>query len=234
MTGKLFLIATPIGNLDDITFRAKRILGEVDVVVYEEHREGLRLLAQYKISEKITETLNEHNEEESSSRIIHYLKEGKNVALISDAGTPVFADPGKVLVKMAIEQNIETISIPGPSSFIPALVISGFPINEFIYYGFVSPKGEQRKKELHKLIYEERTMVIMEVPYRLVPLLKDISESLGEDRRICVAFNLTLPDEKIFRGIASELYSYFDQNKIKGEFVIVIEGKCKQKNRKDF
>ena len=228
MSGTLYLVATPIGNWDDITFRALRILKEADVIVFEEHKEGQRFLSQYKIPEKIIETLNEHNETQTSSVIIGYLNTGKSVALISDAGTPVFSDPGQYLVKKAIEEKINIVPIPGASSLIPALVLSGFPINEFLFYGFLSPKSNERISELRNLYYEHRTIVLMDTPYRLLPLLKDISEVLGHEKQICIAYNLTMPDEQIFRGVASKLYEQFEKNKIKGEFVIVVAGRKKQ------
>ena len=225
MSGTLYLVATPIGNRDDITSRALRILNEVDVIIYEEHREGRRLLAHYNIHEKITELLNEHDEDESSSRILGYLKQGKNVALISDAGTPVFSDPGQTLVQMAIENNINIIPIPGASSIVPALILSGFATNEFFFYGFLSQKSEIRINELRSLKSQERTIIFLDAPYRLVQLLNDISKTFGGERRICIAYNLTMHDEQIFRGTAEELYQRFANNKIKGEFVVVVEGK---------
>jgi 16S rRNA (cytidine1402-2'-O)-methyltransferase len=221
----LFLVATAIGDWDDITFRALRILKEADVIVYEEHREGKRLLAQYGISDKITELLNEHNEQEASTHILQQLCAGKNVALISDAGTPVLSDPGKYLVKMAIEHKIRITPIPGTSSIIPAVVISGFPMNEFLFYGFLSPKTEIRRKELHDLRFQERTTIFMETPYRLKPLLRDMAEVFENERMLCIAFNLTMPDEETFRGTVSELYRRFENTKIKGEFVVVLDGK---------
>ncbi|MBI5476038.1 MAG: 16S rRNA (cytidine(1402)-2'-O)-methyltransferase [Ignavibacteriales bacterium] len=232
IAGKLFLVAIPIGNDDDITFRAKKILEQVDIIICEEDREGSRLLSRFHISKQITETLNEHNEEESSLRIMNYLKQGRDVALISDTGTPVISDPGRMLVEMAIENNIQIIPVPGPSSIIPALVVSGFPMNKFLFYGFVSPKTELRRKDLLKIENEERTIILMEAPYRIVPLLKDIADVMGKNRKLCISFNLTMPDEKIYRGEAEMLYKYFAQNKTKGEFVIVIEGKYHQNNFK--
>ena len=171
MAGTLSLVATPIGNYDDITFRALRILKEADVVVYEERKEGQRLLSHYGIPEKVVESLNEHNEAASCFHILDHLKGGKNVAVISDAGTPVFSDPGQVLVQKAIEQGITIVPIPGASSLLPALTVCGFPIDHFLFYGFLSPKTNRRVSELRQLRSERRTMVFMDTPYRLVPLL---------------------------------------------------------------
>jgi 16S rRNA (cytidine1402-2'-O)-methyltransferase len=229
MPGTLYLVAVPIGNRDDITSRALRILREADVIVCEEPREGRRLLHHYDLSEKTIEELNEHNDEEASSRILSLLEDGKNIALISDAGTPLFADPGDTIVTLAIERGITIIPIPGPSSLLPALIVSGFPINEFVFHGFLSPKNDIRKKELHKLKYENRTIVLLEAPYRLVPLLADMAKAFGSDRDVCIAFNLSMDDEQIFRGTSVELYQRFAENKIKGEFVIVIGSDRKKK-----
>jgi 16S rRNA (cytidine1402-2'-O)-methyltransferase len=231
MSGTLYLVATPIGNWDDITYRALRILSEVDTIACEEHREGNRLLAHYGIHDKYIEMLNEHNEEAASAQIIQLLRIGKNVALISDAGTPVISDPGFNLVKQAKDNNIDVIPIPGASSIVPAVVISGFPINEFLFYGFLSPKSEIRQKELRDLRFQKRTIIIMETPYRLEPLLRDMADVFGNERRVCIAFNLTMPDEEVFRGTATELYKRFENTKIKKEFVIVVEGGKKQKTK---
>ena len=211
MSGTLYLVATPIGNYDDITFRALRILKEADVVVYEERKEGQRLLSHYGIPEKVIESLNEHNEAAASFHIIEHLKQGKNVALISDAGTPVFSDPGQILVRKAIEQKITIVPIPGASSLLPALTLCGFPIDQFLFYGFLSPKTNRRISELRQLRNEYRTMVFMDTPYRLIPLLKDLAEVFSNERRVAVAFNLTMPDEQVFRGTALELYRHFEK-----------------------
>lgn len=223
MSGTLYLVATPIGNLEDISFRAVRILKEVDIVIYEERREGSRLLRHFGIENKIVESLNEHNEAASSGIILQKLKEGKSVALISDAGTPVFADPGLVLVRKAIREKIRIVPVPGASSILPALIVSGFSIERFLYYGFLSPKRNRRIAELEQLRNESRTIVFMDTPYRLVQLVRDIAEVMGQQRRICVAFDLTLPTEEIFRGTAGDLFQEFSRSPKKGEFVAVLE-----------
>jgi len=223
--GTLFLVATPIGEFRDITMRALRILREADVVAYEERREGERLLSRCGIGEKIVEALNEHDEEATTARLIGHLTDGRNVALVSDAGTPVLADPGFLLVRKAIESGIRIVPLPGPSSIIPALIISGFSVDRFVFCGFLSPKSDRRKGELRALRSETRTMILMDTPYRLVPLLKDVGEILGGDRRVAVAFNLTLPDENIFRGSAAELAAGFGTERRRGEFVLVVEGR---------
>jgi 16S rRNA (cytidine1402-2'-O)-methyltransferase len=222
MAGILYLVATPIGNAEDITLRALRILKEADLVVYEERKEGARLLRQYGIENKSVETLNEHNEPAASTLILKELKLGRSVALISDAGTPVFADPGQILVKKAIEAGIRIVPVPGASSVLPALIVSGFSIQTFLFHGFLSPKRPRRVSELQQLKRDRRTIVFMETPYRLTQLLRDIADVFGTSRRVCVAFDLTLPTEEIFRGNPMELYQRFLKEGRKGEFVVVL------------
>jgi len=221
MPGILYLVATPIGNLEDMTNRAVRVLGEVDLVVYEERKEGARLLRNFRI-EKPVESLNEHNEAAATHVILERLKEGKSVALVSDAGTPVFSDPGQLLVRKAIEQHIKVVPIPGASSLMPALIVSGFPIDQFVFFGFLSPKRNRRIVELQDLKKERRTVVLMDAPYRLVQLVRDVAEVIGNARKICVAFDLTLPTEEIFHGTAGELFQQFSRAEKKGEFVLVL------------
>ncbi len=224
MAGVLYLVATPIGNYDDMTFRALQVLKSVDLVVYEERREGERLLRHFQI-QKPVESLNEHNEAAASHHILDCLQAGKTVALISDCGTPVFSDPGQLLVRKAIEHGIRIVPIPGASSLLPALTVSGFSIDQFLFYGWLSPKKERRRAELKQLMQERRTIVLMDTPYRLVPLLRDLAETFGTTRRICIALNLTMPDEQMFYGTAVELYKRFSSKEIKGEYVLVIEGR---------
>jgi 16S rRNA (cytidine1402-2'-O)-methyltransferase len=223
MAGTLFLVATPIGNWEDITLRALRVLKEVDLVVYEERKEGSRLLRHYGI-EKPVESLNEHNESAATQIILSRIKSGGSVALISDAGTPVFSDPGQTLVQRALQLGIRVVPIPGASSLMPALIVSGFSIREFLFQGFLSPKRERRVEELQKLKRETRTVVLMEAPYRLVQLIRDIADVVGDSRRVCVAFDITLPTEEIFHGSAPDLYKRFSKEERKGEFVLLLEG----------
>jgi len=223
-TGTLFLVATPIGNYGDMTFRALSVLRSADVIVYEERREGEKLLAHFSISGKTVGLLNEHNADEGSDLIMGSLEEGRNVALISDAGTPVFADPGGRLVRRAAERGIRIVPVPGASSLLPALVASGLPTDRFLYHGFLSPKKERRIEELRALALEERTIVLMDTPYRLNALLRDMAEVFGPERRACVAFNLTMEDERFHRDPLAKLLKFFSDNPVKGEFVIVLEG----------
>lgn len=222
--GTLYLVATPIGNPDDITLRALKVLKEVDIILCEELKEGKRILSNYQIEPKELDTLNEHNENSKIEKIISDLNSGKNIALISDAGTPVFSDPGSLLVKRAIKEGIKIVPIPGASALLLALIVSGFNIEKFVYYGWLSQKRAKRREELRRLRGEQRTVVIFETPYRVIPVLEDIGMVLGVDRKICVAYNLTMPDEEIIRGNVIEVINYLSENKKKGECVIVITG----------
>jgi len=222
MKGTLYLVATPIGNFADMTFRAIEVLKQVDVVVYEERKEGGRLLRHFGI-EKPVESLNEHNEAAATFIILDHLKKGKSIAVISDSGTPVFSDPGQLLVRKAIDDGIKVVPIPGASSLMPALTVSGFSIDQFVFYGWLSPKRPRRVTELQQLKRERRTIVLMDTPYRLLALLKDVSDVFGSSRRLCVAFDLTLPDEEIFHGTAPQLVEKLTKLDKKGEFVVVIE-----------
>jgi len=223
MAGILYLVSTPIGNDEDISLRALRVLREVDIVMCEEMKEGRRLLAKHGI-QKPMEALNEHNERAATRWVLDRLLEGKNIALISDAGTPVFSDPGQFLVQQAIKAKIRLVPVPGANALLPALIVSGFSTDNFLFYGWFSPKREVRRRELADLRAEKRTVVVMEAPYRLVPLLKDIVEVLGPKREACVAFDLTMPTEEIKRGSSKELLDYFTAKGKTGEFVIVLKG----------
>jgi len=228
MTGTLFLVATPIGNYDDMTLRGLSTLKTADLVIYEERREGERLMRHFGI-EKPVETLNEHNEAAASHNILQHLRSGKNVALVSDCGTPVFSDPGQLLVEKAIEAGIRIVPVPGASSLMPALTVSGFSIDQFLFYGWLSPKKERRRAELRQIQQERRTIVLMDTPYRLVPLLRDIAEVFGTSRRMCIAFNLTLPDERMLYGTPAGLHTLCASKEMKGEYVIVIEGRARDR-----
>ncbi len=221
MAGTLYLIATPIGNAEDITVRAIRVLKDVDLVVCEERREGGRFLRAIGI-EKQLETLNEHNEETATETFLRMLEEGKSIGLVSDAGTPVFSDPGLLLVQKAAARQIPIVPIPGASSLLPALTVSGFPIDQFVFRGFLSPKRDQRQIELRSLQRETRTVVLMDTPYRLVQLMSDIVSVLGSDREVCVALDLTMPEERVFRGTAERVFHEVEKVRAKGEFVVVL------------
>lgn len=223
MSGRLYLVATPIGDDEDITIRALKVLKEVDLVVCEERREGERLLRRWGIAKPL-ETLNEHNEAAATTVLLEALRSGRALALVSDGGTPVFSDPGAELVRRSAEAGIVITPVPGASSLMPALTVCGFGIDRFLFYGWLSPKKERRRAELRALVRERRAIVLMDTPYRLAPLLRDLASAFGEGRAMCLAYNLTMPDEQIIRGTAKELYARVSGSGLKGEFVVVIEG----------
>jgi 16S rRNA (cytidine1402-2'-O)-methyltransferase len=220
----LFIVSTPIGNPEDITLRALRVLREADLVVCEERREGERLLRHYQIENELVE-LNEHTERELVPALIARLKQGETLALISDHGTPLLADPGARLVECAVAENIPVSAAPGASSVLAALVVSGMPLERFRFVGLLPAKKELRLAALAKLRDERDTWVLLDAPYRLNALLADLAAALGSTRRVVVACELTLPSEKIVRGTLAQVSSHFTQHPFKGEFVIVVAGK---------
>ena len=224
MSTKLYIVSTPIGNYDDISLRALNILKKADLIICEEFKEARRLLSHFQI-EKELHSLNEHNEDESSQNILKLLSTGISAALITDCGTPLFSDPGTLLVQMCINAKIDVVPIPGANSLLPALVGSGFKLDKFYYAGWLSPKSDIRKKELIRLKTIRELIIIMETPYRLSAILTDVSKVLGASIQICVAYNLTLPDEKFLRGMASDILKIVQTQKMKGEFVLIINNK---------
>ncbi|MBI1938084.1 MAG: 16S rRNA (cytidine(1402)-2'-O)-methyltransferase [Ignavibacteriales bacterium] len=222
MNPKLFIVSTPIGNYDDITLRALEILKSVEFIICEEFKEASRLLSHFQIKKELI-SLNEHNEEESSQEIFNRIKSGSSAALISDCGTPLFSDPGTLLVQMCITAKIDVVPLPGANSLLPALVGSGFKLDKFYYAGWLSPKSDLRKKELLRLKSIKELIVLMETPYRLKTILTDISKIFGAGIQIVVAFDLTLPTEKFFRGSCSNILKIVSEKNLKGEFVILID-----------
>lgn len=223
---KLYIVSTPIGNYDDISLRALSVLKEVDFIICEEFKEAKRLLSQFQIDKELV-TLNEHNEKEFSQEIFVTIAKGKSAALISDCGTPLFSDPGTSLVRLCIDAKIDVVPVPGASSLLPALVGSGFKLDKFYYAGWLSPKSDIRKKELLRLKGIKELIVLMETPYRLSAILTDVSKIFGASTEICVAFNLTLPTEKFYRGKVSDILKTVSENKLKGEFVLMINNGLK-------
>ena len=220
MSGTLYLVATPIGNLEDITFRAIRILKEVDLIAAEDTRQTLKLLNYYKINKPLI-SYHRHNEEVKQEVLIQKLKEGQNIALVSDAGTPVISDPGEVIVKEALKENIKVIPIPGACALINALIASGLDTKEFSFYGFLSLNKKLRKEKLQEIRKENKTIILYEAPHKLTSTLKDLSEIL-EDRKIVVARELTKIHEEFLSGTASEILENYKEPK--GEHIILIEG----------
>jgi len=221
--GILYIVSTPIGNLSDITLRAIETLKQVDLIAAEDTRHSGILLKNYGITTPLT-SYHDFNKQRKGPELIQQILSGSSVALVSDAGTPGISDPGYLLIKLAIENQIQIIPIPGPAAFISALVVSGLPTDKFVFEGFLPNKPQKRRKRLEELSQEKRTLIFYESPYRLLKILEEIKQILG-DRRICVARELTKKFEEIKRGTVSEVQQYFQQGIIKGELVIVVEGK---------
>jgi len=224
MKNKLYLVSTPIGNYEDITLRALRILKEVDFIICEEFKEARRLLSQYRIEKELF-ALNEHNENEIANEILLKILNGKSAALISDSGTPLFSDPGHLLVELCISQGIDVIPAPGANSLLPALIGSGFDFEKFYYYGWLSPKKEERRRELLQIKGIREVIVLLDTPYRLKSLLTDMVKILGRNVRTVLAFDLTMKTEKFFRGTAEQVLKAAEQKNLKGEFVLIINNK---------
>jgi 16S rRNA (cytidine1402-2'-O)-methyltransferase len=222
---KLYLVPTPIGNLEDITLRAIRVLGEVDGILAEDTRNSGQLLKHLNISKPLY-SHHAHNEHMGVPGVIKMLKEGKSLALISDAGTPGISDPGYLLVKACVDNGIEVESLPGATAFVPALVNSGFPTDRFIYEGFL-PHKKGRQTRWKALAEEERTIVLYESPHRLVKALEQIIEFIDPERPILVGREISKLHEQMVRGTATEVLAYFSAHpdKVRGEIVIVIAGK---------
>jgi 16S rRNA (cytidine1402-2'-O)-methyltransferase len=224
MEKTLFIVSTPIGNYEDITLRALRVLKEVDFIICEEFKEARRLLWKFKIEKQLVE-LNEHNENEVSDEILMMLLEGKSAALISDCGTPLFSDPGHLLVGLAIQNKIDVVPVPGVSSLLPALVGSGLDFEKFYYYGWLSPKKDIRRKQLLDLKKRKETILLMDTPYRLKTLMEDIVKILGANIPCVLAFELTKEREKFYRGNSGNILSHVEKENLKGEFVLIIQNK---------
>jgi 16S rRNA (cytidine1402-2'-O)-methyltransferase len=230
--GKLFIVSTPIGNKDDISFRAVKVLRDSDIVVCEEPKIGTRLLHNYNINQKI-DLLNEQNEAAKTQEYVTMMFQGNQIALISDCGTPVFADPGAELVRAALRNNIPIEVVPGASSLMTALVRCGFSITEFLFGGFLSREKEVRISELKKLSQEPRTVAILETPYRLLPVI-EAAANIMPDRQAYLGCNLTMGYETNHYGTFSELYHKFKELKFKGEFVIIFEGAVEDKRQLNY
>ena len=229
--GKLYLVPTPIGNLEDMTLRAIRVLKEVDVILAEDTRTSAKLLDHFEIKNKLI-SHHKFNEHKTVEMIARQIEDGKNVALISDAGTPGISDPGFLLVRTCVEKEIDVECLPGATALIPALVNSGFPTDRFAFEGFL-PQKKGRQKKIKQLANETRTMIFYESPYRLVKSLEQFAEFLGADRRACVSRELSKYYEENRRGTLAELIEYFSSKTVKGEIVIVLEGFAESKNEEE-
>jgi len=224
MNGKLYIVSTPIGNHEDITLRALNVLKSVDFIICEEFKEGRRLLSNYKIEKELV-TLNEHNEKEAVDDILMMFVEGKSAALISDCGTPLFSDPGHLLVDVLISQKIQIVPVPGASSIMTALVGSGFDIEKFYYYGWLSPKKDERRGQLIRMKGIHEIIILMDTPYRLKTLLADVAKILGNNIPVVLAYQLTMGNERFYRGNAGQVLSNAETNNLKGEFVLIINNR---------
>jgi 16S rRNA (cytidine1402-2'-O)-methyltransferase len=218
--GQLYMVATPIGNPEDITLRAIRILGEVDVVICEERRQGSTLLKKLGIIPKQLISLNEHNEAEQAATLVQRMVLGEKMALISDAGTPVFADPGAELIRQAVEMGIPVTAVPGASSLMALLSLLDTKVERFVYAGFLSRSPQERRQELQRLLRLNLPLVLMDTPYRLSSLLEDIEKTAGKNRRVTIGLNLTLPGEQVLRGTVSEIRNMVQDRK--AEFILLI------------
>ncbi|MDB5003379.1 MAG: rsmI [Mucilaginibacter sp.] len=221
MTGKLYLVPTPIGNLEDMTFRAIRVLKEADLILAEDTRTSAPMLKHFNIHQKVF-SHHQHNEHQSSNEIVKFLLEGKNIALISDAGTPAISDPGFYLVREALKFDIPVECLPGATAFVPALVNSGFPTDKFCFEGFL-PLKKGRQTRYKFLADEERTIILYESPHRLLKTLDEMATYFG-DRQISVSRELTKMFEETVRGTVTEVKTYYETHPAKGEFVICIAG----------
>ena len=227
MKGTLYIVSTPIGNLEDITLRALRVLKEVDIIAAEDTRRSLKLLNHYGISKPLMSFWRER-EDIRSTQVIERLYSGQSVALISDAGTPGISDPGALLIRKAVAENIQVVSIPGPSALIAALSLSGLPTEEFTFIGFLPSRKNQRQKVLKDLCLEPRTLILFEAPHRIIHTLKDVEEIFAE-RKAAVIKEITKIHEAVLRGTISEIRSKLEKTKIAGEYVIILEGKSEGK-----
>jgi 16S rRNA (cytidine1402-2'-O)-methyltransferase len=222
MSGKLFVVPTPIGNLEDMTIRAINTLKEVDLILAEDTRNTLFLLKHFSI-EKPVRSYHQHNEHKILEDTVKMIAAGQNVALVSDAGTPGISDPGFLLIRESIKEHIEVITLPGPTAFVPALVSSGFPCDTFVFYGFL-PQKKGRQTKLKLLAQEERTFILYESPFRLVKLLEELKEYLGSNRLACVSREISKLYEENKRGSITELITYFSSKPVKGEIVVTVKG----------
>ena len=222
--GVLYVVSTPIGNLEDITLRALRILGSVDVIAAEDTRHTRKLLTHHGIARPLL-SYHDHNEVIQAPRLLALLQAGKSIALVTDAGTPGIADPAYYLLQTLLPHAIPIVPIPGPNAALAALTVSGLPMDRFIFEGFLPIKSGRRRQRLEELAGETRTIVLYESPHRLLRLLQELVTHLGAERRLVVARELTKRFEEVVRGTTSTLLETFQARPIRGEFTLVIAGR---------
>lgn len=223
MKNKLYIVPTPVGNLDDMTFRAVKVLKGVDLILAEDTRTSGFLLKHFEIQNKM-QSHHKFNEHQTVSLIISRIKAGESIALISDAGTPGISDPGFLLVRECVKNEIEVECLPGATAFVPALVMSGLPIDRFCFEGFLPPK-KGRQSRLKELSSETRSIVFYESPYRIVKTLTQLADFFGEERLASASREISKLHEETIRGTLKELISHFTVNEARGEFVVVVEGR---------
>ena len=221
--GVLYLVPTPIGNLDDMTFRAIQTLKDVDLIACEDTRVTQKLLNHFEIETAKT-SYHEHNVQEKTSELIRDLLSGKNIAQVSDAGMPSISDPGVELVKAAIEQHISVVPLPGPNAAVTALIASGISPQPFTFYGFLSRKKSDLVVELEGLKDKEETLIFYESPYRLAKMLQSLTDVFGADRQVVLAREVTKRFEEFIRGTAEEVKQWAEETELKGEFVVIVDG----------
>jgi 16S rRNA (cytidine1402-2'-O)-methyltransferase len=221
--GKLIVVPTPVGNLEDITLRAIRVLKEVDLILAEDTRVTRKLMSHLGISNQLR-SYHMHNEHQVAKQIAEELSGEKTYALVSDAGTPGISDPAYLLVKACLDNEVEVECLPGPTAFVPALVKSGLPTSSFCFEGFL-PQKKGRQKKLHSLVEEERTMVFYESPYRMIKALEQFVEVFGPERQASVSREISKVFEETVNGTLSHILDYYTKHTLKGEFVIVVAGK---------
>jgi 16S rRNA (cytidine1402-2'-O)-methyltransferase len=222
MSGILYLVPTPIGNLKDMTFRAIETLKESDLILAEDTRNSGILLKHYDISTPMR-SYHAHNEHKVTEEIIQQLKEGRNFSLITDAGSPGISDPGYLLAKACVENEVEVIALPGATAFVPALTVSGLISNEFTFVGFL-PVKKGRQTKLNEIKEEKRTLILYESPHKITRTLKDLAEFLGAERKASLSREITKKFEETLRGTLSELADISEKRNLKGEMVLVVEG----------
>ncbi len=229
--GTLYIVATPIGNLEDMTLRAIRVLKEADLIAAEDTRHTRHLLDRYQIDTQLT-SYHDHNKEEKAPVLVARLLEGKSVALVSDAGTPGISDPGYFLISLAIDQKIPVVPIPGATAAIAALSISGMPTDRFIFEGFLPAKHKARLKRIQDLAQEERTLIFYEAPHKIINTIEDLLSVLG-DRHAVITRELTKIHEETVRGTLSELLKRLNEGSIKGEFTVIVHGASAEPLKQD-
>ncbi len=231
-TGTLYIVATPIGNLEDITLRAIRILKEADLIAAEDTRHTRHLLDRYGIETQLT-SYHDHNKEEKAPVLVARLLEGSTIALVSDAGTPGISDPGFFLINLAIDRSIPVVPVPGATAAVSALSVSGLPTDRFVFEGFLPAKTAARQKRLEELAPEERTIIFYEAPHKIVRTVEGMLAAFGSDRRVVITRELTKIHEEIIRGTLDEALKRLHEGTIKGEFTIILHGASKEPRKQD-